>query len=270
MRTSSLLLSAAALLVASCSLQVGNGYPPTPQRPTLSSDTTTTYAGSLEVEGGILADPGDDLTVPTTVKYGIDDTTEVFVGATLFRAVDVAGNDDAGFGDMLVGARHRFWEVVDGPSAAAQISAKIPTADDSAGLGSGELDYFAAGIFNASWEDTVSFTGYAEIGLLGDPTGGTDVQQLFALAPSLALNEDLTLFGEFSFLLVDGGADPALLTLGLARALEDGTVADYGLVFGLNDEAPDLAVFIGFTTNLGPVMGERRDSASVQPVRATP
>ena len=49
-----------------------------------------------------------------------------------------------------------------------------------------------------------------------------------------------------------------MLTLGLARSLEDGTVADYGLIFGLNDEAPDLAIFVGFTTNLGPVFGSRR------------
>ena len=261
-RSTRSLVGAACLLLAACSLEVGSGYAPTPQRPTLSSDTSTTYAGSLEVEGGVSADPGDDFSVPTTFKYGIDAETEIFLGATLLRYVDVAGNDDAGFGDTVVGARHRFWESAGGPSAAAQLAVKLPTADSSGPLGSGEIDVYTAGILTAPFQEMLSVTGYLEFGFLGDPAGGADLQQLVAVAPSLVLNDDLSLFGEFSFLLVDGGPDPALLTLGLARSLDAATVADFGLVFGLNDEAPDMAFFVGFTTNLGPAFGRHAAPAA--------
>ena len=98
------------LLLPACATTLAHGRPVTPQRPTYSSDTNTTAEGTVELESGLGASRDGDLSTPNTLKYGAGERTELFVGVSPFNVVERPGGDGVGFGDLLVGVRHRFLE----------------------------------------------------------------------------------------------------------------------------------------------------------------
>jgi len=225
----------------------------TPQRPTVSSDTRTTAPGTVELEAGLAIDPNDRFGTPSMVKYGVDERTELFLGFEPYVTVDRPGSDGHGIGDLLPGIRRRVMDQ-DGstPAAAYLIAAKIPTADEDEGIGTGEIDLFAAGI--VSWDDVAwSATGFYQLGLLGEPgDGGTDLQHVFAAAGSRPIDNRLDAFGELAFLWTPEQDDEDLLgTIGLAYAYRPGMVFDLGLTLGLSQDAPDAVFQIGTTINFG-------------------
>lgn len=252
--TRTLRLTLLALPLAGCaSLVAPDGERATPQRPTLSNSTDTTAPDTLEVEFGIDRDPGDRLDTPTTLKYGAGPRTEVYLGLSPLVEVSGPTRDAAGPGDLLLGARHRVWENTGGDrSAAFQVAAKIPTADDDRGLGNGEVELFLAGIGTDVVASTTR-TFFYELGFVADPDGdGIGLRHSFALAGSIPYDERLGLFGELAAIFDQNDADPLFATGGVTYALAASTILDAGLALGLNDDAPDLRFLIGITTNRGP------------------
>src|SRR5688572_27384567 len=134
-------------LISSCaspqaSWDQGSQTEVTPQRPKFSKSTYTTAADTLEVETGLAIDPSDSVNTPTTLKYGVNDRAEAFIGLSPVVAVE---NGGVGFGDLLLGWRQRLTEhQMDHLSIALQGAVKVPTANEDKGLGSGEFDAFAA------------------------------------------------------------------------------------------------------------------------------
>lgn len=251
--------SSLVLLLCSCSaacaaLERGREIPATPQRPTLSTDTSTTASGTLELETGLALDPGDRLGTPSALKLGLDEHSEVFLGFEPWIVLDVPGRDERGFGDLVLGYRRRFVEPLgDRPALAYLASIKAPTADENDGLGSGETDLVAA--LAATWSDVVwTRTGYLQFGLLGDPDGGTVLQSAASFTAGYALADDISAFGELAALVTPEVDDEQLLlTLGLARAWSPGRIVDVGIVLGAGEDAPDLQLLVGTTINLGRV-----------------
>lgn len=235
-----------ALLPGGAGCRVAGSRPPSPQRPTLSSDTSTTAQGTLEVETGVDLDPDDRFGLPTTLKYGLSDTGEVSLGLSLFERIDRPGDDADGPSDVTVATRHRVWER--GPdSAAFQLATKLPTADEDEGLSSGELDFGAAGILSHSGSP-LSWTAFGELSWLGDPSGGTDPRQALALAASVPGPGASSLFGELAH-IGGSGPDQQFATLGTAWPAGD-AVLDLGVRLGIDDDAPDLVLLVGMTLNL--------------------
>ncbi len=232
----------------------GRGIPATPQRPTFSTDTSTTAAGTLELESGIAFDPGDRLGTPSALKFGLDERSEVFVGFEPWIVLDAPGGDEGGIGDLQLGYRQRFLEGHEGRPALAYLAlVKLPTADDDQGLGSGETDLLAA--LAATWAGSSwSQTAYLQLGLLGDPDGGSLLQSVGSYTLGHPLADDLSAFGELALLLTPEVDDEQLLaTLGLAKAWAPGRVVDVGVVLGASEDAPELQFVIGTTMNLGRV-----------------
>jgi len=112
----------------------------TPQRPSISTSTTTTYPGWLELEAGVSFDE-HVLDSPTVLKLGATRNLELFAG--LSPLVNVSnGGSETGLGDVFIGGRLRFKDgSQSSPSVAGQFSIKLPTADEERSLGSGEVDY---------------------------------------------------------------------------------------------------------------------------------
>lgn len=225
----------------------------TPQRPTVSSDTNTTAEGSVELETGLAVDPGDSFSTPSALKYGIGPISEVFLGFSPYNRVERPGNDGEGFGDVVIGGRHRFWEDGRGTSAAVQLATKLPTSDRDEGLGSGEVDFAAAAIATHAIDAVTSVTLYYELGALGDANGaGTDAQHTLAVSGGHALDERLGVFAELAHIASPGGTDPSFATAGATYALSPGLILDCGVSLGLNDDAADAVLLAGLTMNLGP------------------
>lgn len=242
----------AVLLLVAASACATVGEPATPQRPTVSSNTSTTSAGTFELEAGVTAEPGDSLDIPTTLKYGIDERTEAFVGFSPYRWVDRPGDDGHGIGDLSLGARRRFVdETESGPAVAGLTYVKFPTADEDEGVGSGEFDAAFAAIIEKNI-DRFDLVGYAQLDLRGDPSGGIDLGQTFALAASTPLDDQIGVFSELSGTFVpEQDIDAILLLTGLTWANRPDLVLDFSFGLGLGDDAPDFLLLLGFTRNFG-------------------
>ena len=243
----------------SCRTVPSSEFAATPQRPTVSADTSTTAWQTFELEAGALWDPSDEIDTPMTLKYGFDPRTEVFAGWSPVGYVSRPGEDGFGVGDLVLGTRHRVLDETDGtPSAAFQGAVKLPVADEDEGLGSGETDFALAGILTRGFGDFVGI-GYWQLDLLGSPSGGFDVGHSLAIATATPVVGQIAWFGELAAVIVPEHDDEALFTtIGATYNPRPSLLFDVGAVVGLNDDAPDFQLVAGFTQNLGRVAVQRR------------
>lgn len=237
-------------LGGSCIAPLADAPAVTPQRPTFSSDTSTTAAGTYELEAGLNVDPNDSFDSPLVFKRGVDERSEVFVGLSPYQEVSVPGPNADGTSDTVIGYRRRFHERED--HAAAWLAAvKLPTGDESDGLSSGELDVYLAAIYSRSVED-LSLVGYYQLEFLGETTGsGFDVAHGLAIAASHPVAPEISAFGEVAYKFGAESPDPLFTTLGATYTVAPGLVLDTAVVLGLNSQAPDVQFVVGFTRNMG-------------------
>jgi Putative MetA-pathway of phenol degradation len=247
------LLAGVALLTCSCFSFKVEPQAATPQRPTVSSDTSTTAPGTFELEAGGLIDPHDGWDSPLTLKWGMSGDAELFAGWSPYQEEQLPGPDASGVGDTLVGLRYRFLEEAGSrPAAALQLATKLPTGDEHDGLSTGEVDFLAAGILSKQ-VGQVGTTLFYQLGVLGEPDGtGTDIEHSIALAGSFPLAEGWALLGELAAVEVpEQDLNAVFTTAGFAYTVSKDLVLDVAVVVGLNDDAPDFQVVFGFTKNLG-------------------
>jgi len=240
-----------ALLIAGCS---GAPARPTPQRPTFSQNTSTTSAGTLELEAGVAVDPGDTFDSPVTLKYGVGEDTELFASMAPYVWEDFDGPNGEGVGDLYLGVRQRFIDVgADEPTFAYQLKTKIPTAPENQGIGSGQMDFFAAGIMDYPIEEFWLTTFY-QLGIVGEPAGDDDpdIEHGIAFATNASIDESLGAYGEIAGVFTPERDDEQIFTtVGLTHPFGEGTVVDAGVLVGLSRDAPDFQIILGITTNFG-------------------
>jgi hypothetical protein len=240
------LAGAAALLLAGCNLPPGE--PATPQRPSFCTSPSTTAAGTWEVEAGLLVDPGDSWELPTTTKYGLDGHTE----ASFSLSPLITADDNTGLGDSGLGWRHRFVDA-DGaaPAVAWLATVKLPTADESRGLGTGHVDGFA-GLTTAGAFGSFSWCVLGQLGLVGQQGEAADVERDYGVTGQWALDARNSFFIEYS----DRKTPESDTHIGQVRAGQSFAerpdfVLDWALYFPTTHDAGDLQVTAGFTRNLG-------------------
>jgi len=247
-----------ACAAPSASWREGQDTTATPQRPTYANNTSTTAQGTVEVEFGLQRQPAYTFDTPTTLKYGLTSHDELFLGLSPYRAIEVPGAQAEGFGDLLVGWRQRFWSDTDkGTSAAWQAKVKLPTADDSQGLGSGQVDGFLAGILTMTTEDW-SATGFAQFGLLGELDGsGVDHQEALSGVFDVPIHgSNAGVLAELAGVFTpERDLEQVFTTLGVNWSPVPGVVLDTGVMLGISHDAPDFQYFLGFTQNIGRVSG---------------
>lgn len=227
--------------------------PVTPQRPTVSFDTSTTAEGTVELEAGVTLDPGDAVDTPSTVKVGTGPGTELFVGWSPWQQLSRAGDDAEGSGDVVLGARHRVWDGDDQtPSAALVLSGKLPTAGTAGGRGSGEVDLRIGAVLHQSF-GPVSANAFYQYGALGSATGaGTVSEHTATLTAGLGLTDTVSTFVELAGIAVPSQGTESLFAIsGVAWAASPACILDAGVVAGISDDAPDAQVFLGGTWNFG-------------------
>lgn len=237
--------------LGACATQRGPSQTPTPQRPRISHNASTTAVDTFELEAGIEVDPSDFIDAPVLVKYGISPRTEFVFGGSPIRHNDRLNN--TGLGDVVLGARHRVVdETSDDPAIAVATLIKLPTADATDGLGTGETDVFFSLAMDKKIED-VRAVGFYRLGLLGSPFGpGNDIRHDLAAAGTVALAQNLDVYGELAGVFIPEYDFEALFaTLGGNFVLGPGTVFDAGFRFGISDEAPDFTLVAGVTHNFG-------------------
>lgn len=237
--------------LGACAMQRGPSQSPTVQRPRISHNSSTTAVGTFELESGIEVDPGDFVDTPMLMKYGVTPRTEFVFGGSPIRHNDDA--DNTGLGDVVLGARHRLVdESADDPAIAVAALIKLPTADASDGLGTGETDVFFSLAMDKKIED-VRAVGFYRLGLLGSPFGdGNDLEHDLAAAGTVRVAQNLDLYGELAGVFIPEYDFEALFaTFGANFLIGPGTVFDAGFRFGISDEAPDFTLLAGLTHNFG-------------------
>jgi hypothetical protein len=256
------LILALLLALSGCTAIAERAAPATPQRPTFANDTNTTAAHTFELEAGVVVDPSDSFDSPITLKHGLAPRTDVSLGFSPLVYLARPGEDGNGNGDLVVGAKHRLLDQSEGwPAFGVEIATKLPTASEVEGIGSGEIDFFAALIATGTYGD-VGLTGYYRFGALGAPgAAGVDGQHAGALAASLGVAERTSAFAEIAGIFDDERKqDSVFTTLGVEHALKPSLVLDGGIVVGVSDDAPDFGVVIGVTVNFGPLAAGARRS----------
>lgn len=248
------LLALSASLVACRAVDATD--PVTAQRSFFSTDTGTPPAGSFEVEVGVVAEPADALLLPTTLKYGAGDHTEMFLGWAPFQHVELEGPDSHGAGDVTLGAKHRFVDPsAEGPGFALQGAVKLPTGVREAGLGTGELDVSIGAAATQVFEGWIvsayyQFDAYGQRG-----SRGPDVGHAVALSAASPFVGRASFFGEVVQAWVpEQDFAPAFATLGVAWNPCRLLVLDVGCVLALNDDVPGFQLVFGLTENLGRIL----------------
>lgn len=245
-------LALAMMLAGAC--RVSDAAAATPQRPTVSFDTSTTSVGTVELESGGAWDPRDAADTPATLKHGVRDGSELFVGWSPWLQLQRPGADANGPGDLVLGMRQRVFGSGGGDlSGALVLSGKLPTASDASGLGSGEPDVRLGAIVNRSL-GAVNANLFYQYGALGDALGGSDDEHTLTLTLGVPLGGDVAMFHEVGATwLPEQDQQRGFWIPGVAWAVRPWCVLDCALNVGLGDDAPDLQLFVGSTINFGAV-----------------
>lgn len=158
---------------------------------------------------------------------------------------------ESGLADAIINGSYTLKK--DGPKSfdlAAAGRLKLPTADESRGLGTGELDLGSGLEFAKELRPglTLLVDGYYTI--IGDPAG-VDLNNELALDIGIfrQFRKDLSLTVLYATrgAIVDGNADPREISGTLYYASADGNNYFGGLLLGLSDGSPDAGISVGLS-----------------------
>lgn len=157
----------------------------------------------------------------------------------------------SGLGDVLINGSYILKK--DGPRSfdlAAAGRLKLPTADETKGLGTGELDEGAGLEFAKELRPGLALflDGYYTI--IGDPAGADFNNELsldIGISSQFDKNVSLAVSYATRSAILDGNADPRELSGTLDYASADGNHYTGGLLLGLSDGSPDAGFSIGLS-----------------------
>jgi len=204
--------------------------------------------GTMIIGGGFVSATENDavdykvLTVPVTFTYVFNEKLQGAVAIPITTSYDPdGGTSESGTGDIQVTLKHSLQKIVKSEAAAAGLRIKLPFADDTKGLGTGDNDY---GVFIAVEQDFGGVTTMmnVEYAVLG---GSAENQINYAFGFEIPHKEKIN----FSIELVDqtpftmsSNITGDLLIGGIN--LDSGTSLNLGLGLGigLNDTSTDYMI----------------------------
>jgi hypothetical protein len=159
---------------------------------------------------------------------------------------------ETGFGDTRVGFQFVALEEAEGrPALAFAYFAKLPTADESKGLGTGRFDHKFVGLLSKKVGETdVDFNAaYLLVGREGAP--GREHGGQGAVSVSRDFKNHFGFEAELSGQSLDDVQPRGLFALGALRYSKGKRVVfDAGARFGLNPEAPRVGLFAGVSVGI--------------------
>lgn len=255
-RPSHLLLVAALGLAASGCTSTGDYRAKvTPQRPTIGNTTETAAFGTVEIEGGISVDPSDRNSADATVRIGLSEDSELFVMHSPFVNVDTPGTNADGPGDLTIGYRQRLLEESrDFPATAIEFATSLPVGDDDPAISSGYTNFYAGITVDRHFGDLLT-SWYYRLGAIGTPVAGDlNAQHTLAVSGYLPLMDRWSGVAELATIIdVESSVEPMFVNAAVMYEVTESLLFDVGVQLGLNDDAPDVVLFGGFTTNIGRV-----------------
>jgi hypothetical protein len=182
-------------------------------RPLDTEDTTVLDPGAAEVEAGLELSRGDDgraLGGRLVAAVGVFPGLEARIEASVLASDPRGQSWRAGAGDSLIGLKYRL--LADSSAAPAVLlaaAARLPTGDDTRGLGEGTPAVVALAAVSRRWGP---LTLTANAGYVFEANGRADDAVLAALAAERQLAFGWTLVGEvFALLGVRNAADQKIV-----------------------------------------------------------
>ncbi|HEX8145740.1 MAG TPA: transporter [Pyrinomonadaceae bacterium] len=230
-----------------------------PSRPGVANPAEIPEPGVLQLEFGYdsnfrAREVRDEQTLPVTLRYSaakrlllqldFDAVISETDGRTRVRST--------GFGDVRVGFQFVAAEEGEGhPALAFAYFAKLPTADESEGLGTGRFDHKLVGLLSKKVGETdVDFNAaYLLAGEEGGP--GREHGGQAAVSVSRDFKNHFGFEAELSGQSLDDVQPRGLYALGALHYTKGRRVVfDAGARFGLNPEAPRFGLFAGMTVGV--------------------
>ncbi|HEX8186771.1 MAG TPA: transporter [Pyrinomonadaceae bacterium] len=230
-----------------------------PSRPGVANPAEIPEPGVLQLEFGYdsnfrAREVRDEQTLPVTLRYSAAKRLllQLDFDAVISETDGQTRVRSTGFGDVRVGLQFVAAEEGEGhPALAFAYFAKLPTADQSEGLGTGRFDHKLVGLLSKKVGETdVDFNAaYLLVGKEGGP--GWEHGGQAAVSVSRDFKNHLGFEAELSGQSRDDVQPRGLYALGaLHYAASRRVVFDAGARFGLNPEAPRFGVFAGMTVGV--------------------
>ncbi len=225
-----------------------------PSRPTVSNGTDTTQCGVLEAEYGFERQwPGDggyrdDLS--GGLRFGLTSHLDFHWSSGDFWSVVDKNGARTGFGDTWLGLKYHFLtQTKRRPSLGVFYQAKVPSANATKGLGSGEVDH-AISLLVSKDISRLHFD-FNVIPLLGGrhEAPGVDHNTGLALSFAVPLTRRLALVGEGYGSTFLNPQTPAFASTmaGFTFQANPRLVLDTGIDVGVTPCAPRKRVYVGAT-----------------------
>lgn len=235
-----------------------------PNRPSVSDSPKVLPAGQLQIEYGWLdswlGHEKREKSFGGMFRFGLARNFEVRLGFNPYTQASEPGEiervTESGFGDTLVGAQYQFLnEDHEGgtPAMAFSYMAKIPTANEPKGLGSGRTDHFLSYLIGKDlWGMEMDFNGvYRVIGRHGAPGYDANGIAVFTFGRNLA--GPVGFIGEFlgESRLNYKHTEFATTLWALTYKVTPRLYLDAGIESGLTSHAPRKHLIFGFTYAIG-------------------
>ena len=192
---------------------------------------------------------GGEISPSAALSYGLFETMDIGIASSCLFVHPKEGENDKGFGDTEVKLKHRLLEEdIWMPAFAVTGRAKIPTASESRGLGSGKVDFGINAIFSKELSKRFSFhlnLGYTFIG-----EHGAKNEVNYSGAFQFVLSEKWALVGEVvgvNNFNGHKGDDPLSGLIGTNYTITKNIVWDAGVEAGMNRAAPAFRFTTGLT-----------------------
>ncbi len=217
--------------------------------PTADQGTFEWYVGARYQESET-GDPSRLLPF-TELVYGVTDRLEL-----TFETTGLSQDNEYGLSDSVAGAKYVLLrESGRLPGIAGSFELKLPTGDESRGLGSGEFDYDMRLRAQKTW-DWFTATGNVGYTLVTDPEYGGEVSSaenvwLLTFAQEYQVARETRLLSEVYFVSREapGGPNRLAANIGFKHRLVDKLTVHAAIGGSLREEnrgGPSLRVYVGF------------------------
>jgi hypothetical protein len=225
-----------------------------PSRPTVSNATDTTQCGVAEMEYGVErqwqgAGAGHS-DFAGGLRFGITPRLDFHWASADFMSITDSGGNRQGFGDTWLGLKYKISpqrKYV--PSFGVFYSAKVPSASDRNGMGTGQVDHSLS--FLASKDVRRVHFDFNVIELLaGRPTApGVDHNTGLSLASWVTVTPRLSVVVEPYGYTSLNPSSPAFAStmVGFNYKVQPRVFLDAGLDLGVTPDAPHKRVYFGVT-----------------------
>jgi hypothetical protein len=234
-------------------------------RPDVTNSSVVVPAGSLQIETGLNFSARDGSRfvdgTNTRLRAGIANCLELLVDVPTYFA-NVRGREGSGFSDVAPALKWQVSPIPGKVDLSAVFGVALPTGSASiAGLGAQPyLQFPWSWELRGGWGLSGMFTEFIHP---SDPTSKLVTEATFVIEKKVT--ERASLFVEYVGDYPENGSPAQLLNSGGLYRLSPNQQLDFHVAVGLNHNAPNYVVGVGYSVRFDELFSVKRSSAAIVP-----